>query len=283
MSNAKVVTAKAVSCISHRALSYPQTFETLPVLQDSEVILHPLYLVVFDVHEDFFTSVGLIHSMHLNNQGLIFDGNTGELLDAKVVSFLGDINAISYEVNIDASVRVANRPPFLNDDRFERRARSIIRFQCAEDVSYYGANNVRYTKTCSPKLGSVDIQAVHRGFYPEWYISVVVLSKRYWFRAIENAKENELLFLESELSTCRICGEEIFKNILVCNSCGNFVHKAPLRRHGYRCQICRKYVCRMCTYWIRKGLLFKKYLCGNCARLNPNQSKIRQFKSDQSK
>src|SRR5208282_1076967 len=130
----------------------------------------------------------------------------------------GDMNAISYEVNIDASVRVANRPPFLNDDRFERRARSIIRFQTAEEVSYYGANNVQYTKTCSPKLGSIDIQGVYRGFYPEWYISLVVLSKRYRFRAIENSKENELLFLESELSTCRICGEEISGNVLVCNS-----------------------------------------------------------------
>ena len=70
--------------------------------------------------------------------------------------------------------------------------------------------------------------------------------------------------------------------MLMCNSCGNIVHRE--KSHGYSCRICNKSICRNCTYWIRRRKLFKTYLCEECAMEKQEHQVItRQLVSNQHK
>ena len=261
ISNGNRVAMSVISSVSKRIVSHPNASSHLLNLQESRLRLRPVYQVRYNIDHDFETSVGIIHSIHLNNQELLLDGTTGQPLVTSISSFLKG-TPTSNATEAGEALRVAVRGSFsIDQTTLARKAKQAIAGLHSKVISYYGRNNVHYKSVCTPGDRSIIIRDVKQIFIPQWTISLRALSKRYAVTLVE--KPQGVLLLGTELSTCGICREEITNEILLCNACGNIVHKG--RSHGYICKNCTKSICRHCTYWIRRWLFFKKYLCEPCA------------------
>lgn len=261
ISNGNNVAMSVISSVSKRIVSHPHAALSLFNLQESRLRLRPVYQVRYNIHHDFETSVGVIHSIHLNDQELLVDGSTGQPVVGTIGSFLRGTPTSQGNGTNDA-VRVAERGSFrIDQTTLASKAKQAIARLHSKEVSYYGRNNIHYKTVCTPGDRSIVIRDVKQIFIPEWTISLGALSKRYTVTLVE--KPQDVLLLGTELSTCGICRMEITNEILLCNSCGNIVHKG--RSHGYECKNCTKSICRHCTYWIRRLLFFKMYLCEPCA------------------
>lgn len=261
ISNGNHVAMSVISSVSKRIISHPQASSKLLNLQESRLRLCPVYQVRYNIDHDFETSVGVIHSIHLDNQELLLDGDTGQPLVTGISSFLTGTPTLDAD-EVREALRIAERGSFRVDQTtLAGKAKQAIASLHSKSVSYYGRNNVHYRTVCTPGDRSIVIRDVKQIFIPEWTIAFRALSRRYGVILVE--KPQDVLLLRTELSTCGICKEEITNEILLCNACGNIVHKG--RSHGYTCKICTKSICRHCTYWIRRWLLFKRYLCETCA------------------
>jgi hypothetical protein len=258
-SNANNVVQSAVASMTPRIMSSPKSAGDLLGLSDSQLTLRPIYRVRYDVHQDFRTSVGVIYQVHADNQELMLDGANARLIDPALDAFLRSTPTV---VETTEAIHDARRGSFeVDQTTLMQVAKETIAQYHSKKVRYYGRNNVHYTTVCKPGERSVFLRDVKQVFVPEWNISLGALFKKYRISVVE--RPGALFFLENEVSVCKICGQPITKEIVVCNSCGNMVHKG--KSHGYTCKVCAKTICRNCTHWIRKWLLFKTYLCEQCA------------------
>lgn len=259
ISNGNNVASKALSTMMSRIVSHPSSPRGLFELHASQLMLRPVYRMRYDVHQDFSTSVGIIHSIHVDNQELLLDGTNAEPIDHRLNDFLRLTPSLA---GIADSVGDAQRGSFQVDETtLMGKGKQAIAMKHSKKVRYYGRNNVHYTTMCTPGERSIFVRDIKQVFVPEWSISLRALSKGYRISVVE--KPGELFFLRNEVLTCRICGKLIAKEMVLCNSCGNMVHKG--KSDGYKCKVCEKSICRNCTYWMRRWLFFKSYLCEECA------------------
>jgi restriction system protein len=258
-SSANNVARNAVSAMMPRIISSPRSASDLLDLSASELTLRPIYRIRYNVHHDFGTSVGVIHRVHADNQELMLDGTNARLIDPALHEFLRLTPAVN---ETPEAIHEAMRGSFQVDQTtLMQRAKETIARHHSEKVGYYGRNNVHYSTVCTPGERSIFLRDVKQVFVPEWSVSLNALFMKYRFSVVE--KPGALFFLQNEVSVCKICRQRITKEIVICNSCGNMAHKG--KSHSYTCKVCAKTICRNCTHWMRKWLLFKTYLCGQCA------------------
>jgi len=249
------------SNFSKNLVSHPSPVSRILELYESRLRLWPAYRLRYSVHHDFHTSVGKIHSIHLDNLELLIDGANGQAVESGIMRFLSNIPTLTRE-EVSEHISKAERGRFaLDQTTLAKIAKETIADLHTEVVSYYGRNNVRYTARCTPGERSILIQDVTQTFVPEWFVSFFILSKQYSFRLIE--RPNDVYDLDHRLS-CRICQGRIADSVLLCNSCGNIVHNT--RKEGCLCKACGKSICRLCTHWTRRWLILKSYFCEECAK-----------------
>ncbi len=250
-----------VSSLIQQILSHPQPFAELLQVYQSRLWLRPVYCVRYSVHQDFKTSVGIIHSIRIENDEVLLDGTNANPIEDQVKAFLLTAPTITGEM-VAEPARYAERGLFKVDQTtLINRAKQIIANRHTKVVSYYGRNNVRYTTECHPGDRSILLRDVRQVFIPVWSLSLLALSKQYSVTLVE--KHEAVMVLRSDLSNCKICGRQTSGEMLLCNSCGNITHRKSA--HGYTCKICAKSLCRNCTHWVRRWLILKKYLCEQCA------------------
>jgi hypothetical protein len=145
-------------------------------------------------------------------------------------------------------------------------------------VSYYGRNNVLYTKTCVPKKKHITLENIKRVYFPTWDIIFSLKDRKYVIGAMENSElpSNPFQVLpssfivfeeETELKNypdkCMLCHKELrLKEKFLCNDCG----KIACDNDSFECKVCGKIVCREDTIFKRKFLILKDKYCSNCAR-----------------
>jgi hypothetical protein len=242
-------------------LSHPNPASQIIELHEGRLRLWPAYRLRYSIHHDFHTSVGLIHSIHLDNLELLIDGANGRMVETDVTRFLSNISTLTGE-EVSERIGKAERGHFaLDQTTLAKIAKETIAALHTKVVSYYGRNNVRYKARCTPGERSILIQDVTQTFIPEWFVSFLVISKQYSFHLIERPRD--VYDLGHGLS-CKICRKPIADSILLCNSCGNIVHYK--RKEGYLCRACGKSICKLCTHWNRRWLILKSYFCEQCAK-----------------
>jgi len=261
VSNADNVAKLTVSTIMSRIVSRPGSPSSLFKLHRAALKLRPIYRIRYNVHQEFSKSVGVIHSIHLDDQELLLDGTTGAPIDRALKEFLWSTPTLD-DTRVGESVHAARRDAFqLDQTTLTQKAKEIIANLHSKSVSYYGRNNVLYRTMCTPGERSILMSDVRQVYVPEWSISQLALSKLYRITIVE--KPQDVLFLENPLSVCRVCNQTIAKGILLCNSCGNIAHTG--NSHSYKCRLCEKSICRNCTHWTRRWIFFKAFLCEDCA------------------
>jgi len=250
----------------HNALSSPSRIFDLLNVTIVQISLLPTYEAIVDVDQDFVTSAGLIHQIKDYSTSYFFDGN-GRPLNITYSHHLPTQNStiLFDKSKLDNSIHVGQFN--LNKTSLTEIIQNEIIQQKSINVQYWGKNNVAYTKLCIPNKKSIRINDINQIHLPQYKIHLKILRKYYVGTLIEN--KNKISIPETDLYTCRICRQQIEDVSLVCNSCGNICHPPKSKGdHSYFCEICKKTICRHCTYYTRKYLFMKKKLCMPCAEQN---------------
>jgi hypothetical protein len=162
-----------------------------------------------------------------------------------------------------------SRSNFVIDDRsLTNIAKKFIIDRHTRSVSYYGRNNKRYTKLCTPADKDVFISNIKQVYLPFQEVHLGILNQNYEIGGIENA---EKILSTTTMTNCKICNRYIYDGGVVCNSCGALVHGPRLLdSHGFKCKSCGKTICRSCTYDLG---IFKK-VCKECAQKSGQPIKL---------
>ena len=228
-----------------------------------EIHFIPAYSVKYRLHEDFSTSVGRIHSIHLNNGSLLLSGENGQAIQTRLARLMTSDSMVAHWQDQGNGANVTSGSFKLGYSVIKRKAFKQIQVLNTSTVSYYGANNVRYTKKCVPHVSKILVQSITQVYLPIIEVDCSVLTRRHHFSLCGNQREVDVL--RGYEGNCEICKKELKNDRLLCNSCGRIVCTPGFMGHSYLCEECGKTICKECTYWTRKHLLLKKKMCEECA------------------
>lgn len=241
--------------------------------------LIPTYMVDYYINAVFSTSVGVIHSIG-DRSSIFFLGDIGNLVHPIVTEFLLDTKWTISTFNEKSlkDVEVIQRRKFEKsfEEIKEIAIDSLIRAY-SKRVSYYGRNNVRYTKTCVPKKKHITLENIKRVYFSPWDIIFSLKDRKYVIGALENSELPSSPFkvlpsnfvdlkeetgLEKYPEKCMLCSKELKHDKFFCNDCG----KITCNKDSFECKVCGKIICREDTIFKRKFLILKEKYCTDCAR-----------------
>ncbi|GBC68424.1 hypothetical protein HRbin01_00106 [archaeon HR01] len=255
---------KKLNIIYDRFLSHPfQAIEILKI-KPIKLDLKPLVYVKYDIHANFQTTVGIVHTIHETDKVLFIDGSDGQILNKEISSFLIKSNLSRFEQESVLPCPITRENLNYRLDTIIKIAKQHIIQKHTTTVAYYGRNKVRYVKTCRPNERHIHIRDVKLVLMPSWFSTFYAFRQKYNCFIVEN--DHGIIITSTDIFNCRVCGKEILTQALLCNNCGNVTHTPRIfRSHGFICKKCGKTICRNCAFWMRRLLFFKRILCETCA------------------
>lgn len=234
------------------------------------------YLVDFSINATFSTSVGVIHSIY-EKSSLFLMGDSGEPINPIVTDPLLSKRYNISEMNEEdiKEFKLIEKGEFVKTHK-EIKASAVraLRKMYTRTVSYYGANNRHYTKSCIPKKKHITLVEVTRVYIPVWSIVFSILKNKYIVVGTENPEELNILpskFITLKETSdikaypdyCMICSKEMKQEKYICNDCGMIV----CDRDSSSCKICEKVICKEHTISKRKFLVLSDKYCSSCAKI----------------
>ena len=241
--------------------------------------LVPTYMVDYFINATFSTSVGVIHSIG-ERSSVFFLGDIGDPIHPIIRDFLLDYKSTISRFNERSleDIEIIERRKFEKsfEEIKEIAINTLIRAY-TKTVSYYGRNNVLYTKTCVPKKKDVTIENIRRVYFPPWDVIFSLKDRKYVIRALEisGLPSNPFKVLPSSFfvfreetdlkgypEKCMLCSRELKHEKFLCNDCG----KIACDKDSFECKVCGKIICREDTIFKRKFLVLKDKYCSDCAK-----------------
>jgi restriction system protein len=244
-------------------------------IQEMQIELLSSYMIDYNIDATFSTSAGVIHSV--NEKSVIFlHGESGECLRSEITNpFISLGHSLSEvdEAKLKNAVLVRKGDFKIDLKEIKEKARDTLRRLYAKTVSYYGANNVRYSKKCVPNKKDITILEARRVYLPIWRLAFSILGKRYVVSTTETSGRLNVLpcnmtqFPPSSGLTvypdiCLICSKELKSEAYLCNECGAVI----CGKDKAECKVCGKIVCTHHTISKRKLLVLSDKYCLQCAK-----------------
>lgn len=239
--------------------SFPLPISVIKIT-NRQIELDPSYKLTYNIDSRFYTTIGLIHHERSLNQNILFEGNTGQVLNS-LNTFLSNSSFHEFNQSLYHHSNIRKQNFSIDGNTLKNIAKDHIAKKHTKNVSYYGNNNQRYTKECIPGQREIIIKNIRQIFIPKQKITINSHKKAYFLDIIENSSE---MMCKTNLLTCSFCnGYTNGKKMILCNSCGSITH-APFffDTCSYTCQECGKTICRTCTFQVKK----KGKLCNECAK-----------------
>jgi len=244
-------------------------------IKEVGLMLLPSYMVDYSMNATFSTSVGVIHSID-DRSTLFLSGDKGEPIKPIITDpLLSQRHKISELDEGDLKeVKLTRKAQFvMTHKEMKGIAVSVLRKLYTKTVSYYGANNVHYTKTCTPRKRNITLMDIKRVYLPIWNIAFSILKKEYAVLGTENPyklnvlpsymlKVPEAWGVTTYPDNCMICSRDMEKKKYVCNECGLIT----CDKDSFECKLCGKMVCREHTAFKRKFLILRDKYCHRCAK-----------------
>ena len=245
-------------------MSSPATSEQLlsVVWESSKWI--PVYLVQYSLKQEFSTTVGVIHRIDVSGEWVVLNGEEdGVELPKRLAKLLSDCVHTLPEIGdvFKSTTSIPSKQFELDASALKDRAKERIVKIHSKSVEYWGRNNQNYKRKCIPSKRNIYLKDSRQVYLPIQELKIQAITHHYRLTLADNGRD--VCYLDcGDLFICKICdrGKKVEARAL-CNSCGAITH----RRHCSRqCNECDKTICRECTYWTSKWLIFRKYLCYEC-------------------
>lgn len=245
--------------------SYPQHPSKLLNNKHRSITYRPIYVVTYNVHCVFETSVGVVHRENASKARIVLDGNDGRQYSDNMVSFLESEAQTRFSQPHEDFVGVL--PTFQVDaTTLLRLAKETITRAHTREVAYHGRNNQRYTKICIPGERDIYISDIRQLYLPLISLDFRLGLVPYHIEGTQ-APSGRLLSVSDNLRQCQMCNKRIEHGAVLCNVCGRITHSGGFlirNIHGFRCKKCGRTTCRSDGYWRRKYLFFKELVCPSC-------------------
>jgi len=232
------------------------------------------YMVDYSINATFSTSVGVIHS--IDERSTIFlSGDKGEAIKPIITNPLlpQRYNISELDEEDLKRVRLLGKGQFIKSHKeIKGITIEVLRKLYTKTVSYYGANNVHYTKTCIPRKKDITLTDMKRVYIPIWNTIFSILKNKYTIIATENPYElnvlpSSMLYIPEASDfkpypdSCMICSRDMKDGKYVCNECG----RITCHKDSFECKLCGKVICREHTIFKRKFLILHDKYCPQCA------------------
>jgi restriction system protein len=247
------------------ATSYPRPLSLLVNGTRRNVSYRPVYLITYNVNAVFETTVGVIHRESARNASVVLDGTYGQMYSDQVITFLRSERQVIFSKPSEDFQ--GTLPTFrVDSNTLNRNARKTIMKLHTKRVSYYGKNNVSYTRLCEPGEREIYISDIRQVYVPLLALDFRLINAQYHIEGAQGLS-GSFLPLGHNFRTCRICNEQVSINEIICDACGNVTHSGGFRLksvHGFRCNRCQRTTCRMDGHWRRRYLVWRELVCRPC-------------------
>lgn len=261
------------SYLNKKLDSAPQSIGTLLNIKQKDSELRSAYRVDFQLHADFSTSIGLIHSENCAGSLYVLENELAVCADQLAETF-SHSKFLPYTADVSTPLASINRYKTINE--ITERAQTHIIETHTRQVTYCGKNNREYTKTCTPSKKDIFIENIVHLYLPFSFVEFMLAGRTRKISLAENQTDDFFVF-NNEFLNCETCHKPIRKGLL-CNDCGSFAHVSKKKTHGFNCTLCGKTICISCAAYFRKYLFLKKPVCHSCAteqRLKTKKYKIK--------
>jgi len=205
VSDPKTLSNKVSNAILSPMISSPTPASILVSVEPRTLEFRPAYLIKYNIHENFATSIGNISSIHIDDQIILVDGANGELTNPELANFML-VSERTDGIHPGYQGVSSKRHDFkIDHSSLMHKAKLQIIGLHSKDVSYYGRNNVRYTKRCEPGEKNIFITSVSQQYYPYWHLNVRALNRQYQVETIEN--RDNIRVISTDMYSCRQCGK----------------------------------------------------------------------------
>ena len=233
------------------------------------------YMVDYTIDATFSTSAGTIHS--INETSTIFlDGNSGNPINPTIIRPLLPLRYNISELKQEnlKGVKLTEKGDFVkNHKEIKEGAKQALIRMYTKTASYYGANNVLYTKTCTPGKKDITLSDVKRVYLPLLCLVFSMSKNKYVVVATEtpyklNILPSNLIMIPESSgakaypNNCMICSKEMEHKKYVCNECGAII----CSKDSSKCKTCEKVICKEHTISKRKFLVVSDKYCPQCAK-----------------
>lgn len=256
-------------------VSYPNRPSEIVSLSVSLITLIPTYEIRYNVDSIFKTTVGVVHHETKWDGRILISGDNGSLIRDQIQGYMSRAPMSEF-----LSLGVSEVPRrvvkySLGSVMLKEYATNHIIQRHTRTVSYYGRNNIRYSKTCVPRQRDVELVSINQVYLPIFIGKVTLFRTTYPVEFVDNDAGRPLL-TKSSLAVCSVCRRQVTGGKpYLCNDCGAVSHpKRVFSSHGFRCKDCGKTICRDCTLWVRRFLFFKRYICQDCAEKWVEKGKV---------
>ena len=260
------------------AVSFPNTPFQLSKTEVMNIEFVPAYLIEYNLHQNFSTSVGVVHRIHINNGRILLNGENGSIIASKLAGTVSPSSMVENWHSLEQE-NVQSESFRIDFSTAKRLGTNHIQKLYTKTVGYYGGNNVHYTKECVPNISNILVRSLTQVYIPILTVSFRLLTRQHQVSLCGNPEKIEIL--SGVVDHCELCGNPLYEKRLLCNSCGKIVHKPRiLFGHSYYCTLCGKTICIEYAYWFRKYLFFKKKICKDCAeKAERDGIDVRKFSS----
>jgi len=269
VSNKSQVTMKLVNFLKNDLEGFEEKSASIEKI---DLRLVPFYIVDFSINATFSTSVGIIHRINEASSILLTDKGefTNPVISDYLLPFKHSISTINQANLQDITVHKDEFTAPFKD--IKKNAKDVLVRVYTKTVTYYGANNVRYDKTCIPKQKDINILDVKPVYAPLWNILVSILKNKYFLAGIENpdglmALPSNMIVLKPDSPAktypdiCMICSRDMKDKKFVCSECGMIT----CNKDSFECKTCGRQICREHTTFKRRLLILTDKYCPQCA------------------
>lgn len=271
----KILKSQLDSQVFSQFMSSPAKPESLFSIIRRHIELVPAYCIRYSLNQDFSTSVGLIHRIDVRDATLLIDAEHGQCFSEDITNFMKTVPFFPFAKAVGLNKAIPKGSFKLGMAELRDIAKEHITRIQRTSVGYRGSNNHHYTLQCVPNKKNILLKDIQQVYLPEQDLQIRVLNHQYELHLLEN--ERSFYWLKHpDIFVCELC-HKTFHEGLLCNSCGAVVHRPRLMwTHSFRCKNCGKTICKLCAYWVRHWLFFKKVLCYQCSAAYPAE-KIRKL------
>lgn len=225
------------------------------------VCLEPVYLLKADIDRDFESSTYRIHSVHERGVELVLDSR-GNPAGGRIAGSAGSAPPTAPEPPPSVP---AKRPPFeCRIDEAKSAAAVHVARAYEKTVSWKGRNNVTYSRKCTLSARDIRFTDVKQARLPVVAASVTFLRTSYRGTVLTHGRRAVAFF--DGMGECGVCAKAAKGRAALCNACGSIHHGRRIWGGcGHRCAECAKTVCKKCSFWTRRMLIFKKTTCAQCS------------------
>lgn len=242
-------------------------------VEDIALRLEPFYIMDFSIDATFSTSVGIIHQ--INESSSTFLTDKGELVNPMITNNFLPLKHTISKVDLEKlqDIKKIDKRNFTKSIKeVKKSAKDSLRKLYTKKVVYYGANNVRYEKICTPRQKHISIWDIKPVYVPFWNFFFSLLKQQYFIVGFETSYELNVLpsrmiipkaDVEAKIypDNCMICSRDIKNEKYLCSECG-FI---TCHSDSFECKSCGRLVCRNHTTFKRKFLVLSDKYCPTCA------------------